>query len=282
MRHIFKAFHSNAVKLGIDSVWVDDRHPISLQYGDTVIAADVTAANLPYETGVDYVLHNFSGDDPLCDDLRDTPEHLLRLQVWTKDASGEVWAPCRQFDLSARTLFQPWGADLLKEEFLEPVFNPDSHDCVFVGAVWSDQYQGVELGNKQTINKLREACYPRRLRFVHRTQISDAEMIDLTRAARVAPAFAGDWQVSKGYIPCRYLKTPAFGALAFGNVPEAEALLGGASLMQETLEGTLDAVLSLGRGRYLALVREQQQAISLYTYRQSLAAIERALEEIKA
>lgn len=284
LRHIFRAFHQTAGKLGIPSVWVDDSDPATwnLATGDTVIAADVTAKHLPYLRGVRYVLHNFSGDAPLCQALEWTPENLLRLQVWTTDATGEEWAPCRQFDLSARTLFEPWGSDLLAEEFMEPVFNPASSEVSFVGAVWSDTHQGVELGNEATIARLRAACMGRGLRLAHRTQISDAEMVRVTREARLAPAFAGNWQVEHGYLPCRYFKAAAYGVLAFGNVPAAERLLGPASIAQDTLEATLDEALRLTRGPYLNLVREQQRRIAPYTYRQSIEAIDRAFEEIRA
>jgi hypothetical protein len=282
-RHISRAFHSTARKLGIDTVWVPD-HPRSLPAltpGSTVFCPDVYGHHIgPALPEVSYCLHNFDGSHVLCQTVE--PERLLRLQVWTTAASGETWQPYRQFDREAQTLFQPWGSDLLAEEFLDPVFNAASRDVSFVGAVWSDQHEGVELGNEQTIRQLRLACMERGLRLVHRTQISDAEMLAATRAARLAPAFAGGWQVEKGYHPCRYYKTAAAGVLAFGNVAQVEEILGVASVMGETLEETLDAALSLGQTRYLNLVREQQRAISAYTYRESLAAIDRAFEEIRA
>lgn len=282
IRHVWRAYHETALKLGIPSVWVDDRRPIQPLTGDTVLAADVTAKNLGYVPMVNYVLHNFDGASPLCRALEDTPERLLRLQVWTRDATGEEWAPFRQFDRAARTLFQPWGSDLLAEEFLEPVFNPTSRDVTFVGAVWSDQYQGTELGNEGTIRELRTVCAQRGLAFRHLTQIPDAAMRDAIRAARLAPSFAGAWQVEKGYLPCRYFKAAACGVLAFGNVPTAETLLGASSIANGSVEGTLGAALDLGRGQYLSLVREQQRVVSAYTYRQSLESIDLAFAEIQA
>jgi hypothetical protein len=104
----------------------------------------------------------------------------------------------------------------------------------------------------------------------------------LTREARLAPAFAGAWQVSHGYLPCRYFLTAACGQLAFGNVPEMEALLNGFALSNGSVGRALDAVLGLSEFMYRAHVLVQQEAILPYTYRQSIAAIERALAEIKA
>lgn len=281
--------------MGIDSIWVDSRYPEVPRPGDVVLAADVTSANLGYVHDVDYVLHNFDNDaSPLCWALEPTPERLLRLQVWTRDATGEHWDTFRQFDREARTLFQPWGSDLLAEEFMPPVFNDHAPDVVFVGAVWSEKYEGMELGNEEVIAVLREECARRGLRFTHRTQIGQGAMVDAIRGARLAPAFAGAWQVAHGYLPCRYFKTAAYGQLAFGNVLEAEALLGHGALFSRvaartsdfsvapTIGAMLDEALALSEEEYTWAVLAQQEAIRYYTYRESIQAIQRALQEIKA
>lgn len=281
LRHVWRAFHENAVKLGIDSVWVDDRFPISLQWGDTVIAADVTAANLPYEAGVDYVLHNFNSEaSELCHALEQTPERLLRLQVWTNQASGEAWGPARSFDREARTLFQAWGSDLLREEFMEPIFNSESDELPFVGAIWSDVYEGVEMGNEAIITEVRNACRSRKLRFRHLTQISNEANVSAVRGGRLAPAFAGQWQVDRNYLPCRVPKGAAYGVLPLTNVPIALEILGGAALRGSVIE-VIDEALSLDRTRYCNLVREAQRNLSRLTYRESLESISRAFEEIR-
>lgn len=281
-RWIHRSFHLTARKMGIPTVWAQDSPAYRPDAGDTVISADVWSAHLPYVHGVDYVLHNFDGGSPLCQALDDHPEHLLRLQVWTTDATGDEWAPCRQFDRSARTLFQPWGSDLLPEEFLEPVFNPQSREITFVGAIWSDIYQGAELGNVGMIEELKRLCVRHRLTFKHLTHIPDAQMIAETRAARLAPAFAGNWQREHGYIPCRALKTPAYGALAVCNIPAVQRLFPASMLQSSDIVVLFDDALSIKRGPYLNLVREQQRTVANYTYRSSLEAIDRALQEIKA
>lgn len=284
LRWIMRSFYIGARKTGIEAFWLADE-PESNGYlipGTTVIAADRWGKHLAHRPLVDYCLHNFSGTDSICQALEATPERLIRLQVWTNDASGEEWAPCRQWHREARTLFQPWGSDLLPEEFLEPIYNPLSKEITFVGAIWADQYQGIELGNKHTMAELQRVCERRRLRFRHLTQVSDGEMVLAMRSARLTPAFAGDWQVMNNYIPCRYFKAAAYGTLAFGNVPAAEGLLGASSISDGTVEGTMEAALALSRGRYLNLVRVQQRVAARYTYRASLDAIGRALEEIKA
>ena len=284
-RHVHRAFYDTARKLNIPADWISNS-PTStgaITPGSTVLSADIYGEHLPYVKDVSYVLHNYDGSHPVCQALEQTPERLLRLQVWTDAATGEQWGPCRSFDRQARVLFQPWGSDRLAEEFLDPVFNEHARDVVFVGAVWSDQWQGVELGNEWVIDELKKACAERRLNFVHATQVSDAEHVRLLRGARLTPALAGAWQVEHSYLPCRSFKLPAYGCAMFSNVPAVTDLFGPAATPPPgSLEETLDWMLSLNEWAYFDLVREQQHVAAQFTYRESLEAISRAFEEMRA
>jgi hypothetical protein len=281
-RHIHRHFARAAQALGIRAVWVEDEPAAreALVPGALVLAADVWSAHLgPALPGVSYVLHNFDGSHPLCRDLEESPERLLRLQVWTSDALGVSWGPARSYFHEGRTLFQPWGTDLLADEFLEPVCNDDSAEAVFVGAIWSDVANGEELGNEAAIGELRRALAVRRLRLEHLTQVSDAENVRAVRSARLAPGIAGGWQVAHDYLPCRVFKNVSYGALAITNVPALRALFSGRGLEAATVDGMIGEALELSRAEYLELVREQQRVVSQYTYRESLESIVRALGE---
>ena len=284
IRHVLRHYFDSASKLGYHAVWLKDE-PASaslLSAGDTILAVDVAAHHLPFVPDARYVLHNFDGSVGLCQALEETPQNLLRLQVWTNDATGEEWDVCRQFDRAARTLFQPWGTDLLAGEFQQPIFNTESNRVAFVGAVWADQWKGVELGNEAVIDALKVACLSRGLVFEHRTHIPDDANVRVVRAARLAPALAGQWQCDKGYVPCRALKNASYGALCVSNVPSVKRIMGAAAVEGESVEELVEGALGLSRGTYLNLVREQQRVVARFTYRESLASIERAFEEIAA
>lgn len=284
-RWIQKAFHETATKLGVNSIWLANHpeHVTDIQPGDLVVSADIYSEWLPYVPVVDYCLHNFDGGARLCQHLESTPERLLRLQVWTDDASGDDWGPCRRFDRDARTLFQPWGTDLLPSEFLDPVFSPTAREVTFVGAVWADQYDGVELGNIAVIDELKAVCAQHRLTFNHLTQVSEADQLGALRLSRLTPAVAGAWQAEKGYLPCRCFKLPSYGCAMFTNVPAVNALFDGATTGPETSIGDqVSEMLSLGEGDYTDLVLAQQEVAARFTYAQSLTAILRAFSEMRA
>jgi len=263
----------------IPTVWVEDS-PISVGHltpFSTVIAADVWSEHLPVVPNVDYVLHNFNGSHHVCQGVN--PDNLLRLQVYTNASSGEEWDSFRLFDREARTLFQPWGSDLFAEEFIGPIYNSNPMEVTFVGAVWSDMYEGSDLGNFQMIEKLKRACSSKNLVFRNLTHVSDDDNVTAVRAARLAPSFAGGWQVENNYLPCRVFKNVSYGVLGVTNVPAAAKLMG--FYPDETMEEQFERALSLKRDDYLWWVRRQQRVAARFTYRQSIDAISRALEEIK-
>jgi hypothetical protein len=280
-RHIHKAFYRTAGKLGIPSVWLQD-DPDNAKFisrDSTIFTVDIWNKFIPYVEGANYVFHNYNGDHWLCQ--RVAPENTLRLQVWTYSADGDAWDERRFFDRPARTLFQPWGTDLFSEEFLDPVFNQHSREAVYVGAIWSEPSPYGELGNKETMQELKQVLRDHGMGFNHLTQISDEENIAAVRSARLTPAVAGNWQVEHGYIPCRVFKNPSYGAAMFTNVPTVNELFGSASVPGDTLGDLVENVLRLKRQEYEDLVVAQQRVAARYTFRENLLAIGRALEEGK-
>ena len=277
IRHIYSAFDRTLRKLGVPVEWVADDpanrhviHPDSL-----VFAVNVAAAHIgPWVGGSDVVTHNF---DPATELGQTVPDnHHLRLQVYTSDAENyahEKWDECRLYH-PPHTLFQPWGSDILAEETWDPVFNSGAEECCFVGAIWDDN----GLGNAALIPRVEAALARRRLRFVHYTQISDAAMLEAMRRSRIAPAFAGEWQVAHNYLPCRVFKAVAAGQLAVTNVPKFRDLFGDALPWGETVEETIDIALSLTGKQWAERVRAMQHVTARFTYRESLAAFGRALE----
>ena len=61
---------------------------------------------------------------------------------------------------------------------------PLSREAVFVGSVWSDQYNGVELGNRDVIEETRLALADHGIQFKCRSNLSDKEMVAAVREAR--------------------------------------------------------------------------------------------------
>lgn len=277
-RHIHRHYHLACQRLGKETVWLPDsaKSPSQLEPGDLVFAVDVASEHLGHPVdGVEYVLHNFDRSADIWDGLEE--ERFLRLQVYTNacERMGVEWAPGRRYDRAGRILFQPWGTDLLAEDFKPPVFNPDSIEIPFVGSIWDGDGQG----NIHAIDELKRITNAHRLVFRHYQHISDTKNAYVVRNARLAPALTGAWQVEQDYLPCRAFKCSSYGALILTNVPKFRELYRGCFTSWGSISQIITDALQLDEGDYLELVRAQQEITRNFTYKESLESIERALEE---
>jgi hypothetical protein len=277
-RHIHRHYAHALERLGKDVIWTDDdpEQRELLEPGDLVFAVDIAARQLGHPVPeVDYVLHNFPPSHPVWDGLEE--ERLLRLQVYTCDAEryGVEWDMVRRYDRAGRILFQPWGTDLLADEFLAPVFNERSREVPFVGSIW----EGDGQGNLNAIHELKAIVDAHRLVFRHYVHISDEENVTAVRTGRIAPAVAGAWQCEQDYLPCRVFKNVSYGALALTNVPKFRDLFAGCFVGRGSVSQIVTEALELGEEDYCDLVYAQQEVVKRYTYREALLAIDRALEE---
>ncbi len=277
-RHVHRHYKHALWRLGKDVVWWGDDpdNRELLESGDIVFAVDVASNHLGHPVdGVTYVLHNFGPAAQVWEGL--SPENSLRLQGYTNACErwGVEWDAGRRFDKEGRILFQPWGTDLLAEEFHAPIFEGRSEEIPFVGSIWDGDGQG----NMEAISELKEITAAHRLVFRHYTHIDDATNVNVVRKARLAPAITGTWQVENDYLPCRVFKNVSYGALALTNVPFFRRLFEGCFTSYGSVSQIITDALQLTEDEYLELVREQQEVVKRYTYRESLLSIERALEE---
>ncbi len=277
-RHIHRHYKHALKKLGNPVEWWMDE-PESrdlLEPGDLVFAVDIASNHLGGQVpGVTYILHNFGPSHLIWENL--DPERTLRLQVYTNACArwGVEWEPGRRFDREGRTLFQPWGTDLLAEEFRAPTFEGHSTEIPFVGSIWDTDGQG----NLSAISELKAICAAHRLVFRHYVHIDDPTNVTVVRRARLAPAVTGKWQVENDYLPCRVFKNVSYGALALTNVPKFRELFGDAFVSFGSVSQIITDALAFTQDEYLELVAAQQEVVKRYTYRESLLSIERALEE---
>ena len=277
-RHIHRHYYHTLERLEKEVAWFEDSEESreALEPGDLVFAVDVASVFLgrPVE-GVDYLLHNFGPSADIWDGLPE--ERILRIQTYTNacERYGVEWQPGRRYDRAGRILFQPWGTDLLAEDFHPPVFNPHSTEIPFVGSIWDSDGQG----NLAAITELKRVVSDRRLVFRAYAHISDEKNVQVVRSGRLAPAITGIWQIEQDYLPCRVFKNVSYGALALTQVPKFREIFGDAFTSWGSVGQIITDALALSEDEYLEIVRAQQEVVRHYTYRESLLAIERAFEE---
>ncbi len=283
-RHIHQAFYENAKKLGYEAIWVEDegKNAKLIQAGDLVIAAETVGKmvpeklkfedyKLPIKDGVYYCLHNYK--DIFKEKIN--KDFLLNLKVYMNEAekADQKWGPATFFDSKTRTLYQPWGTNLLAEEFKKPVFN-NNRLVFWIGSIWNN---ALNQGNIEEIKELKKVLISLKLKFINIRFIPDWLNIFLTRISRIAPAIAGEYQVKVDYLPCRMFKNISYGQLGIINVEKFKDILGNNFIDGDSIRELIENALSLSKEEYLKKVEAQQEIIKNYTYKQSIENIIKAL-----
>lgn len=288
-RHIHQSFYKNARKLGFETIWVEDdkKNQKHIKPGDLIISADLIGKmvpekntfeeyNLPVRDDIFYCLHNFK--EIFKEKLN--KKNYINLQVYHDVVlhinNIEKWGSATYFDNETKTLYQPWGTDLLPEEFKRPVYNKNKF-IFWIGSIWNDN---LNRGNINEITELKNICKKRGFIFINLRFIPDYLNTFFVRLSRIAPAIAGKFQVEVNYLPCRMFKNISYGQLGITNIRKFHDILGEHFISGETIEELIDNTLSLSKTEYLAKIKAQQEIIKSYTYKSALENIFRAIKQL--
>jgi hypothetical protein len=213
--------------MGYDTLWLDNSDDVSnINFDNALFLTEGQVdQRMPVVKSAKYILHNCNGER-----FRGMEDRCLWLQVYTHDAllperACEKVAGGIYFQKNGKCLYQPWATDLLPHEF------DFEKACVFDdrkrAVYWIGTIGGGYFGNQEQLQGFRAACGQNGISFVHRTGVSDEEGRDLIRQSIVAPAIQGQWQVEKGYIPCRVFKNISYGQIACTNSATVHELFEG-------------------------------------------------------
>lgn len=281
-RHIHQAFYKNAKKLGYNVVWLEDdkKNQKYIQSGDVIIASEVLGKmipkknvfddyNLPVRTDVQYCLHNYS--DVFKNRLQKNTYINLNVYANLVPVGNTPLDTARHFDTKTRTLYQPWGTDLLATEFKRPTFNKNWF-VFWIGSIWNN---ATNQGNMREITNLKTVLKNHSIRFMQLRFIPDFLNTFFIRRSRIAPAIAGQYQVDIDYLPCRVFKNISYGHLGITNVKKFVDILGPEYVITEDkpLELVVHNVLQLSKEEYIREVAKQQETIKHYTYKKSIETI---------
>ena len=287
-RHIHQAFYKNAKKLGYTTIWLEDEKKNAgfISPGDLIISADPIGKmvsekftfeeyNIPIRNDVYYCLHNFK---PVFID-KVPKDRCVFLQVYNTIVNTiphiEKWGPVTYFDPASKTLYQPWGTDLLSTEFRQPVFNANKF-VFWIGSIWDD---ALNRGNLHEISELKNTLKKHNLKFLQLRFIPDFLNIFFIRRSRIAPAIAGRFQTEVDYLPCRMFKNISYGQLGITNIQKFKDILGDSFIGGDTIDEIIHKALSLSKTEYFDIIKKQQEIIKSYTYENALNNILKTLHQ---
>ncbi len=217
--YIHQRFFEAFKYLNFTTYWLDNIDDLSdLDLSNTLfITEGQVDQNLPLRKDCLYILHNC--DQKKYRDALDPSQYIL-LQVYTDAVltrpSCEKIAPCIYYDVRNKIVYMPWASDLLPYE-IEEIKNllpyvTKNNRCLWVGSLG-----GGVFGNIDQVSPFIKACEQEEIPFIKKGSLNKKEFLETHISAYLAPAIVGQWQMEKGYIPCRIFINICAGQMGITN-----------------------------------------------------------------
>lgn len=271
-RFIFQAYYENLKKCGVPVIWVEDdkKNQKYIEPNDLIFSASgmhgkmvpekksLNDYNLPIRNDVYYCLH--AENDFFIEKI--DKSRYIELKFYNNVAEQfEKLYETVHIDREKKVLYQPWGTNLLPEEFGTPVFRLTKF-VFWIGSIWKGK---KNEGNVTEIQKLVGILKQRGLVLQQLRFVPNFMNKFFIRLSRIAPAIGGQIQVETNYLPCRMYKNISYGQLGFSNIKKFNDVFKDACIYDEDMSVTVDKVLALGKEEYISLVRKQQEICKKYT-----------------
>jgi hypothetical protein len=272
-RYIHEGFYKNFKSLGYQVIWVDDREENQkyLEGRNLVFVVNIASAHIINNPNNYYVTHNL--DNPGFTNA----ENVLRIQVWTNDSRGvEVDSSIALYNQDSRTLYQPWGLPELETAWLNPREGKNPNEY-WVGAVWDNS---LNQGNQSAIAHYKSSLNDLGIgfhrvggtRWLTKNGLSARAAYRLVNKSPLGSAIVGDWQRSKGYIPCRLFKNIAAGSIPSSN-SDFSALFPGSGIFHENIDNLVQKVSQISFQEKVERVVLAQSNLKPYKYESSIKRI---------
>lgn len=217
--YIHNAFFRAFNFLGYETFWLDDKEDTSdFDFSNSLFIIEGQAAkNIPLRNDCRYIFHNWDG----CNyKNKIEPYNWICFQVYTHDILNlenlVKVDNCIYYDLKDQCVYMPWATDLLPHEIdrmKTKVGNIPIQDCVYwIGTIGRGIY-----GNIDQLIPFVRACLENNVNFQRSFNLTIEDSIDLICRSYMAPTILGEWQVEKGYIPCRIFKNISYGKMGITN-----------------------------------------------------------------
>ena len=272
-RYIHSGFYDAFQRLGHETYWVDDSKESQklLSPGTIVIAVNVASKYLIKKKLVKYVLHNLEPESLNLD------SNYLKLQVYTCNSTGEILeTPVARYDQKSKTLYQPWGIANPSQNWLMRQETRSTSEF-WIGAVWQNN---LGQGNQDEIELYKKVLKSHGIKFrkrggtrwFTREGISENQSLNLVNQSAVGAAIVGNWQKENSYIPCRFFKNIAAGAIPSSN-SNLGSLLGISGIFDPDIDLLVDQILATSHKKANYLNEEAKRKIEIFSYENSIKRI---------
>lgn len=244
---VHEAFYRTFKNLGYETYWLDNNDRLdNLVFNDCLfISEGQVDSNIPVNKTNKYVLHNCN-----LKKYNSVISNVLNLQVYTHDClSRDVnvvdkdqlcyYQPKADYSrkdhgCDNRTLYQPWATNLLPHEFSSAQTIASKYNRI-KKIYWIGSVMYGEFRNDDKLMELQNAAAKDGVELVHAKFPNQVQPRAIAESW-IAPALQGNWQINKGYIPCRVFKNLSFGRMTPTNSAAVNNLFNGQLVYSESVQ----------------------------------------------
>lgn len=237
--YIHEGYYRGFSAIG-ETVWLDDlpENADKVPAGALVFCCNLRCEHMPRRPDLYYVTHNLEPAQCVGID----PAKRLSLQYWFTGCPGQRVNAYTAWDAPTRTLYMPWATDLMPDEIDDTVSIPGGNEVMWVGSVWKEN----AWGNEDEIGQLKTILARRQIAFKVARVPAD-EHQHFIRNSVIAPAIVGQWQIDKGYIPCRAMKNASYGQMVITNSKPVAEFFDWRCVYSPRIHDLIDTALSTPR-----------------------------------
>ncbi len=222
--YIHASYYKAFEHLGYEVYWIDSRDDLNqYDFSDSVFFTENFVKNgMPLRKDCKYITHHI--DTKYLTNAGIPYENVLKLVNYLPSLEvHEKVDHLAYWDESTRTLYQPWGTDLLPHEIDEDnpaKFSHNNKSLNYIGMLyeqgpwWAQSFADILWEKKRVEFK------------VFTQNASFEENLEMVRSSYLCPDFRSDWHLQCGYIPCRIFKNISYGRVTGTNSPFVKRAFG--------------------------------------------------------
>jgi hypothetical protein len=226
--YIHSSYYKAAKFMGFDAYWLDERDDTSnFNFDNSIfITEDQTQHNIPLNKTCKYILHHTKLDKYIENDLTyiNLANYLKYcddgISAYHKENTVEKINDWSYWDNKTKTVYQPWGTDLIPNQINEEennFFNESEKNVIYVG---------TQHDNINEIYKFKSECEKNNKNFINMNGLSDEDNKEIIRKTFISADLRGDWHKECGYLPCRVFKNISYGRLTGTNSQNVKKFFG--------------------------------------------------------
>ena len=217
---VHQGFYRGFKKLGYETYWFTDNDYLNIDFEKTLFITmnNTENKNMPCRSDCYYILHNCEIEKFF--DKGVSKDKIMILQVYTHDCKTRdlkrVYEddPFQLYNIKDKILYFPWATDIFPEDIknnMKDIKNFKTKRVInFVGT-------SVKPWDKFMLISKRFGILFNSLGGNSHKKVSINDNQKLIQESFMAPSIQSDWQVEKGYIPCRIFKNISYGKFGITN-----------------------------------------------------------------